>query len=146
MTQEETLLHFAAPAPGDVFTEMYAYWLVVVRVGPRSLTAFTFAGTPDNPQLSEWREYADIAAFQAAFRYRAGGAYWMRYADNWDAARIDRLAAFAAAWPKTKGDWYAGPTSINRTAITARTAARKGGGRAEGANHPGRAQGGAQAP
>ena len=30
MTQQETILHFAAPAPGDVFHEMYVYWLVVV--------------------------------------------------------------------------------------------------------------------
>ena len=139
--KQETLLHFAAPAPGDVFHEMYAYWLVVVRVGPRSLTAFTFGGTPTNPQCSEWREYADTAAFQARFRYRTGGGFWMRYADNWDAARIDRLAAFAAAWPKHKRDWYASPTAIN-----ARTADQRGGDRNKGANNPGRAQGGAQAP
>ena len=70
MTKQETILHFAAPAPGDVFTEMYAYWLVVVRVGPRSLTAFTFAGTPDNPQCSEWREYADTAIERLRTEYQ----------------------------------------------------------------------------
>ena len=110
-TKQETLLHFAAPAPGDVFHEMYVYWLVVVRVGPRSLTAFTFSGTPANPQYSEWRDYADIAAFQAAFRYRTGSAFWMRYADNWNAGAIDRMATFAATWPRANGDWYAGPDS-----------------------------------
>ena len=144
--KQETILHFAAPAPGDVFTEMYAYWLVVVRVGPRSLTAFTFGGTPTNPQCSEWREYADNAAFQAAFRYRRGPDFWMHYADNWDAARVDRLATFAAAWPKHKRDWYAARPAINRTAMNARTAAQRGGDRNKGANNPGRAQGGAQAP
>ena len=114
MTQEETILHFAAPTPGDVFTEMYSFWLVVVRVGPRSLTAFTFSGSPASPQLSEWREYADNAAFQAAFRYptfryRSGSGFWVEYADNWDADCIGRLATFAASWPKNMGDWYPGP-------------------------------------
>ena len=109
VTQEETRLHFAAPTPGDIYTEMYAFWLVVVRVGPRSLTAFTFSGSPASPQLSEWREYADNAAFQAAFRYPTRSAFWMQYADNWGADSIGRLATFAASWPKNMGDWYPGP-------------------------------------
>lgn len=51
MTDQATIEAFATPQVGDVFHEMYSFWMFVVKIWEEQITVHQWGGHPRDPRM-----------------------------------------------------------------------------------------------
>jgi hypothetical protein len=76
----ETEEAFADPQPGDLFQEMYSFWMLVTKVTPGGPVQVREAAPPTRLSEGEGRTrtFPDADAFRRAYAYDAIPGYWIR--------------------------------------------------------------------
>lgn len=85
MSEELTEVRMADPRVGDMFTEMFAFWLIIREIYPDGRIRTDHSGKYiDEQSTFEWKpyEYASASALRKAFAYGSIPGYTVRYARN----------------------------------------------------------------
>jgi len=93
---DETAERIAAPTEGDVFSEVYAYWVVVVSVKTSGVTVLEFSGHPSNPTRMKLRHFDGAAAMATAYGYKGGsGGFWVSYSRRASPEQVEEWLGMA---------------------------------------------------
>lgn len=82
------------PQPGDLFHEMYSWWMVVVHRDGERVTVGTLSPPGSMPADLEWREFGSLVAYEYAYSYGTIPGSWLRLdrrgmdVTGWHEARI----------------------------------------------------------
>lgn len=99
---EEALAH---PQPGDVFQEMYAFWVFVLRVDDEHVTALTHGWHPNTALEQGTVEQWTLSEFSRVFHYDTIPGTWVRL----DQRRNHRVLAW---WPLIETEIATGQRAV----------------------------------
>lgn len=91
---------FASPAVGDVYSEMYSYWVFVVAVDPSRIAVLEASGPCELPRDGKLRVFYSHDDFRKVFTYksRSNLGYWVMLDE-----RGANVEGWFAGWPQVQG-------------------------------------------
>lgn len=76
---DETTEALRDPQPGDLFHEMFSWWMVVVHREGERVVVGTLSPPGSMPDNLKWREFGALVAYQHAYSYGTIPGSWLRY-------------------------------------------------------------------